>query len=35
MFFLRYRHLNEGDWNKESAIFADNLKVTWLRLVTP
>jgi AcrR family transcriptional regulator len=35
MFFLRYRHLNEGDWKKESAIFANNLKVAWLRMVTP
>jgi AcrR family transcriptional regulator len=35
IFFLRYRHLNEDDWKKESAIFADNLKVAWLRMVTP
>jgi AcrR family transcriptional regulator len=35
MFFLRYRHLNEADWEKESAIFADNLKAAWLRMVTP
>lgn len=35
MFFLRYRDLNERDWNKESATFADNLKAAWLRMVTP
>lgn len=35
MFFLRYRHLNERDWKKESAIFAKSLKVAWLRMVTP
>jgi AcrR family transcriptional regulator len=35
MFFLRYRHLNERDWKKESAIFAENLKFAWLRMVAP
>lgn len=35
MFFLRYRHLNDDDWKKESAVFANNLRVAWLRMVTP
>jgi AcrR family transcriptional regulator len=35
MFFLRYRRLNEDDWKKESAIFANNLKAAWLRMVAP
>jgi AcrR family transcriptional regulator len=35
MFFLRYRHLNNEDWKKESAAFANNLRVAWLRMVTP
>ena len=35
MFFLRYRHLNEKAWKKESAIFANHLKAAWLRMVTP
>ena len=35
MFFLRYRHLSEADWERESAIFANNLKVAWLRMVAP
>ena len=35
MFFLRYRHLKEVEWNKESSIFTNNLKVAWLRMVAP
>ena len=35
VFFLRYRHLSEADWERESAIFAGNLKVAWLRMVAP
>ena len=35
MFFLRYRHLNEKAWKKESAIFANHLKAAWLRMVIP
>lgn len=35
MFFLRYRHLQDEDWKIESEIFANNLKVAWLRMVAP
>jgi hypothetical protein len=35
MFFLRYRHLQDEDWKIESEIFANNLRVAWLRMVTP
>lgn len=35
MFFVRYRHLGADEWRRESASFAEQLRLGWLRMVAP
>lgn len=35
MFFVRYRHLSAEAWARESASFAEQLTLAWLRMVVP